>query len=153
MKEIPKPVFILVAGRAFQLTRDVLLQCHMLNETRTVADGEELMEYLNQGNSSSDLGNAPLPDLILLDVNLPKKDVRQCLQEIRADARLKAIPVLALTATQAEEDVLRSYQLGVDSFIRKPVTLAALADAVLGLGRYWFEMVEVPGQANAGEAR
>lgn len=153
MKAIQKPVIILVAGRAFQLTRDALQQCHMLNETRMVADGEELMQYLNQCNSSSGLGHAPMPDLILLDVNMPKKDVRQCLQEIKADSRLKAIPVVALTATQAEEDVLRSYQLGVDSFIRKPVTVAALADAILGLGRYWFEIVEVPAQVRAGEAR
>jgi CheY-like chemotaxis protein len=96
--------------------------------------------------------DAPTPGLILLDLNMPRKDGRECLRDIKADPSLKAIPVIVLTTSKAEEDVLRSYELGVSSFIKKPVTFEGFVEAVKVFGRYWLEIVEIPVRAQAGGA-
>jgi CheY-like chemotaxis protein len=147
MKPTPKPVMILLAeddDDDFALTRDALIESRLLNELRRVKDGEELMAYLHQNRVIGDQRRSPVPGLILLDLNMPKKDGRECLREIKGDSALRAIPIVVLTTSKAEEDVLRTYELGVNSFIKKPVTFQGLVEAVGVLGRYWFEIVEMP---------
>ena len=90
------------------------------------------------------LQGEPLPGLILLDLNMPRKDGREALKEIKADPTLRRIPVVVLTTSKAEEDILRSYDLGVNSYVTKPVTFKSLVELVKELGRYWFEVVELP---------
>lgn len=128
----------------YRLTRDALEECHILNDLHRVADGEELMDYLHHRNAFRDPAKTPSPGLILLDLNMPRKDGRECLREIKAEDALRAIPVVVLTTSRAEEDVLRSYELGVNSFIKKPVTFAGLVEAVRIFGRYWFDIVDIP---------
>ena len=106
-------------------------------------DGEELMEYLRHEGGYSKEG-PPQPSLILLDLNMPRKDGREALREIKSDPKLRHIPVVVLTTSRAEDDVVRSYQYGVNSFITKPVTFQGLVEAMKALGRYWFEVVELP---------
>ena len=147
MKSIIKPVRILLAeddDDDFALIRDALVESHLLNDLDRVRDGEELMTYLRQQHPGGAQKASPLPGLILLDLNMPRKDGRECIREIRADAALRAIPIVVLTTSKAEEDVLRSYELGVNSFIKKPVTFQGLVEAVGVLGRYWFQIVELP---------
>jgi two-component system, response regulator len=128
----------------FFLTQQALQQNRLLNEVRRVKDGEELMEYLRHEGAFRNGDVAPQPSLILLDLNMPRKDGREALREIKEDPKLRHIPVVVLTTSRAEEDVVRSYQLGVNSFITKPVTFQGLVDAMKALGRYWFEVVELP---------
>ena len=90
------------------------------------------------------LRNEPLPGLSLLDLNMPRKDGREALTEIKADASLRRIPIVVLTTSKAEEDIVRSYDLGVNSYVTKPVTFKSLVELVKVLGRYWFEVVELP---------
>lgn len=125
------------------LTRDAFLENRLGNELKFVRNGEELMDYLShRGEYSAD--NAPLPDLILLDLNMPKKDGREALKEIKSDNRLKQIPVVILTTSKAEEDIMKSYELGVNSFITKPVTFNDMIRITKALGDYWFEIVRLP---------
>jgi CheY-like chemotaxis protein len=111
-----------------------------------VENGEELLEYLYRRGKYSDPAVSPRPGLILLDLNMPKKDGRQALKEIKADPSLRSIPIVVLTTSKAEEDILRSYDLGVNSFIVKPVTFEGLVDIMKTLTKYWFEIVELPPQ-------
>ncbi len=142
------PVMILIADDDEDdrlLTRQALEEAHLSNDVRFVEDGEELMDYLRrQGRYAGQDGRAPRPGLILLDLNMPKKDGRECLREIKADDDLRDIPVVVLSTSREEEDIARSYQLGVNSFISKPVTFTGLVDALQVMGRYWFELVELP---------
>lgn len=142
------PVMILIADDDEDdrlLTRQALEEAHLSNDVRFVEDGEELMNYLRrQGKYSGGDGRAPRPGLILLDLNMPKKDGRECLREIKADDDLRDIPVVILSTSREDEDISRSYQLGVNSFISKPVTFTGLVDALKVMGRYWFELVELP---------
>jgi two-component system, response regulator len=128
----------------FFLTNQALKQNRLLNEVRRVKDGEELMEYLRHEGAFRKVDASPKPSLILLDLNMPRKDGREALREIKADPKLRHIPVVVLTTSRAEEDVVRSYQYGVNSFITKPVTFQGLVDAMKALGCYWFEVVELP---------
>ena len=109
-----------------------------------VGDGEELMEYLQHQGKYSDPADSPSPGLILLDLNMPKKDGREALREIKASSDLRRIPVVVLTTSKAEEDILRSYDLGASSYITKPVTFERLVETVKQLERYWFALVELP---------
>jgi CheY-like chemotaxis protein len=127
----------------FFLTQKALRQNRLLNEVKRVKDGEELLEYLRRQGAFSK-SETPQPSLILLDLNMPRKDGREALREIKSDPKLRHIPVVVLTASRAEEDVVRSYEYGVNSFITKPVTFQGLVDAMKALGRYWFEVVELP---------
>jgi CheY-like chemotaxis protein len=114
------------------------------NDLRFVEDGEELTEYLNHSGRYSDPASAPRPAVILLDLNMPKKDGREVLREIKADPELRRIPVIVLTTSKADEDICRSYDLGANSFITKPVTFGALVDVLQVLGKYWIEIVDLP---------
>ena len=126
------------------LTIDALKESRLKNTLYCVNDGEELMHYLNREGKYSDAKLSPRPGLILLDLNMPKKDGREALKEIKKDKSLKSIPVVVLTTSKAEEDIYRTYDLGVNSFITKPVTFNGLVSVMKALGKYWFEIVELP---------
>jgi CheY-like chemotaxis protein len=133
----------------FALTKEALRESRLLNDLRRVKDGEELMDYLLQRNLFADPAASPEPGLILLDLNMPRKDGRECLREIKESVALRHLPVVVLTTSQAEEDVYRSYQLGVNSYVRKPVSFDALVEVTRVLDRYWFEIVELPGDGRS----
>ena len=127
------------------LTRQALEDAHISNELRFVGDGEQLLDYLYQrGEFSGETGAAPRPGLILLDLNMPKMDGREALRLIKGDPTLVDIPIVVLSTSGLDEDVVRSYKLGVNSFITKPVTFSGLVEAMNVLGRYWLEIVELP---------
>ena len=133
----------LLTKRALEASRDV-------NDLRFVEDGEELMDYLLQRGGYADPDAAPRPGLILLDLNMPRKDGREALAEIKKNPALHRIPVVVMTTSKAEEDVLRSYDLGANSYITKPVTFERLVDLMKTLGTYWIEFVKLPSN-QAGE--
>jgi CheY-like chemotaxis protein len=134
------------------LTADALRRSRMLNDIRFVVDGEDLVHYLYREGAYAPGGTpAPRPGLILLDLNMPKMDGREALAKIKGDEELRRIPVVVLTTSKAEEDIVRTYDLGVNSFISKPVTFDELADAMQTLACYWFELVELPQDAEHGE--
>ena len=143
----PRPITILLADDDpddRMLARDALDESRLANDLHEVIDGEELLEYLRRQGKYAAPGSAPRPGLILLDLNMPRKDGREALREIKADPELRSIPVVVLTTSQAEEDIYRTYDLGVSSFITKPVTFEGLVAVMKALGRYWFEIVELP---------
>lgn len=119
----------------FLLTRDALREAGVQDEVHRVEDGEALFGYLKTN---------PLPSLILLDLNLPKKDGREALREIKSHPAFRHLPVIVLTTSKVEEDVLRSYELGASSFIKKPPTFDDLVRVMKVLKRYWLEIVELP---------
>lgn len=129
------------------LAEDAMKENRLGNSFRCVEDGQELMDYLKRSGRYA-TQDAPRPGLILLDLNMPRKDGRQALQEIKSDPELRQIPVVVLTTSKTEEDVLRSYDLGANSFITKPVTFDRLVEIVRTLGTYWFQIVELPGGAH-----
>jgi CheY-like chemotaxis protein len=127
------------------LTADALRQSRLINDMRFVVDGEDLMHYLHgRGPYAPGGAPAPRPGLILLDLNMPKMDGREALAEIKGDPVLRRIPVVVLTTSKAEEDIVRTYDLGVNSFVSKPVTFDELAAVMRTLALYWFELVELP---------
>lgn len=132
----------------FLLTQKALKQSKLLNKLCRVKDGEELLEYLHQTGRYQDVEDCGRPGVILLDLNMPRKDGREALKEIKADPNLRDIPIVIFTTSKAEEDVYKSYKLGVNSFITKPVTFDSLIQVMTALGRYWFEIVELPVRAN-----
>jgi len=147
-----KPSTILVAeddDDDYLLTEQALHAARLLNPLRRVADGQELMDYLVRRPAYHDRHAFPRPALILLDLNMPRKDGREALREIKFSETLRQIPVVVLTTSKAEEDIVRSYDLGVNSFIIKPVTFHGLVEAVKVLGQYWFELVKLPPEAEA----
>jgi CheY-like chemotaxis protein len=142
-----KPITILMADDDpddRMLAQEAWEENRLANDLHFVQDGEELMDYLHRRGKYTHLAGAPLPGLILLDLNMPKKDGREALREIKANPHLRRIPIVVLTTSKAEEDILRSYDLGVNSFITKPVTFEALVDVVKTLARYWLQIVELP---------
>jgi CheY-like chemotaxis protein len=126
------------------LTQEAWEENRLANCLHFVEDGEQLIDYLHRRGSYADLSNEPLPGLILLDLNMPKKDGREALKDIKADPKLRRIPVVILTTSKAEEDILRTYNFGANSFITKPVTFEGLVEVVRTLAQYWFEIVELP---------
>lgn len=146
MSKYGKPITILMADDDDddrRLTKEALLEGRLVNDLRFVENGEELMEYLRRQGKFTD-GDFPRPGLILLDLNMPRKDGRTVLREIKSDPELRQIPVVVLTTSKADEDVFKSYDLGVNSYIVKPVTFEALVDILQTLEKYWFEIVELP---------
>lgn len=142
-----RPITILMADddeEDCELTRQALQDGHLTNDMRFVHDGQALLDYLNRARRREDPASAPWPGIILLDLNMPKKDGREALAEIRADDLLRRIPIVVLTTSSDEEDVLRTYNLGVSSFITKPVTFAGLVEVMSVWKRYWFEIVDLP---------
>jgi CheY-like chemotaxis protein len=127
------------------LTAEALKQSRLINDVRFVVDGDDLMHYLRAEGAYA-LGGipAPRPGLILLDLNMPKKDGREALAEIKGDPDLRRIPVVVLTTSRGEEDIVRTYDLGVNSFVSKPVSFQELASVMQTLTGYWFELVELP---------
>ena len=130
------------------LAEDAMRESRLGNAFRCVEDGQELMDYLTRSGKYA-TQDAPRPGLILLDLNMPKKDGRQALREIKSHPDLRTIPVVILTTSKTDEDVLRSYDLGANSFITKPVTFDRLVEIVRALGMYWFQIVELPGGSAA----
>ena len=142
-----KPITILMADDDPDdqlLTKDAFEECKLANDLRFVNDGEELMDYLCRKGDFKNPEDSPRPGMILLDLNMPRKDGREALREIKADPDLRSIPIVVLTTSKAEEDIVCSYDLGVNSFITKPVTFEGLVEVVKTLGKYWFEIVELP---------
>jgi CheY-like chemotaxis protein len=142
-----QPIVILMADDDADdrlLTQDAMTDARVINDLHFVTNGEELMDYLYRRGRYADMATSPRPGLILLDLNMPKKDGREALQEIKADPNLRRIPVVILTTSKAEEDVYRSYDLGANSFITKPVTFEGLVELMRVMGRYWIEFVELP---------
>ncbi len=133
-----------------QLTREALEDARLINDMRFVENGEELLDYLRRQGKYTDPADAPRPGLILLDLNMPRKDGRTVLKEIKQDPALRSIPVVVLTTSKSDEDVYRSYDLGVNSYIVKPVTFEALVDILQTLEKYWFEIVELPPEHGEG---
>lgn len=126
------------------LTERALKKNRLANLIKMVEDGEQLMDYLYRRGSFADPESSPRPGLILLDLNMPRKDGREALEEIKSDPSLRRIPVVVLTTSEAEQDILRSYDLGVNAFVTKPVTFDGLAEAIMRLGEFWFEIVKLP---------
>ncbi len=126
------------------LVEDAMEESRLTNPLHFVENGEEVMDYLYHRGRFEDAAKFPRPGLILLDLNMPKKDGREVLAEIRANAEFRKIPIVVLTTSKAEEDILRTYDLGVNSYITKPVTFAGLVEIVQNLGKYWFEIVSIP---------
>ncbi|HEX8976009.1 MAG TPA: response regulator [Solirubrobacteraceae bacterium] len=143
-----RPLTILLADddeEDRELARDALQNSRLANEMKFVVDGQDLLDYLRrEGRWAAPDLDAPRPGIILLDLNMPKKDGREALAEIKADESLRRIPVVVLTTSKDETDVLSTYDLGVSSFITKPVTFSALVEVMRTWKEYWFEIVELP---------
>jgi CheY-like chemotaxis protein len=142
-----KPITILMADDDPDdrlLTADALKEARLINDIRFVENGEELLDYLRRTGKFAAPADAPRPGLILLDLNMPRKDGRTVLKELKQDTDLRTIPIVVLTTSKDDEDVYRSYDLGVNSYIVKPVTFEALVDILQTLEKYWFEIVELP---------
>ncbi|HLX23592.1 MAG TPA: response regulator [Usitatibacter sp.] len=124
-----------------RLTKEALHEGKVYNNLHWVQDGVEALEFLQRRGKHA---NAPRPDIILLDLNLPKKDGRQVLSEIKQDQALRAIPVVILTTSAAEEDVLRSYDLHANCYVTKPVDLEKFIVVVQSIDRFWLSVVTLP---------
>ena len=145
-----QPIVILLADDDEDdrmMTRDAFERHRLANEFHTVNDGEELMDFLHRRGKYQ---NAPRPGLILLDLNMPRKDGREALREIKADPELRKIPIVVLTTSREEEDILRTYDLGASSFITKPVGFDSLVQVVGAVGQYWFQVVQLPNEIKGG---
>jgi two-component system response regulator len=144
---VQRPITILIADDDAddrQMTEEALRAARLANDLQFVENGVELIAYLTGTGSYSGAVAAPRPGLVLLDLNMPLMDGREALEIIKADTALRRIPIVILTTSKAEEDVFRSYDLGVSGYITKPVTFEGLVKAMSELGRYWFELVELP---------
>ena len=142
-----QPITILMADDDADdclFAKEALEEARLGNDLHFVVDGEELMDYLHRRGRFADLNGSPRPGLILLDLNMPRKDGREALIEIKTDPALRQIPVVVLTTSKAEEDIYRTYDLGVNSFITKPVSFASMVEVMKTLRKYWFEIVELP---------
>ncbi|EWS99311.1 chemotaxis protein CheY [Pseudoalteromonas sp. SCSIO_11900] len=146
-----KPIIILMADDDEDdrlLTQEALAESRVLNELHFVEDGVELLEYLERTGKFEDKTLSPRPGLILLDLNMPRMDGREALQAIKANPNLKGIPVVILTTSKQEEDMVKGYDLGAASYITKPVTFDGLVELMKTLGKYWVEFVELPSTFN-----
>jgi len=147
MKETPKPNVILMAEDDADdrlLAQDALNECKLDVELRFVENGEDLLDYLLRRGKYTQANNSPKPGLILLDLNMPRKDGREALREIKASPELRRIPVVVLTTSRADTDIERIYELGANSFISKPVLFEGLVGLMQLLGKYWFDTVALP---------
>jgi CheY-like chemotaxis protein len=129
-----------------ELTRRALEEDVVRTDLRIVNDGKEALDYLHREGAFTDPENSPRPDLILLDLNMPRVDGRQVLEQVRENPDISRIPVIALTTSDEEEDVLRSYDLGCKSFIKKPVEIDTFIETIRELQHYWFELVTLPAE-------
>jgi len=149
MKTHAKPITILMvdddADDRF-LTQEALSEAKVANDLKFVHDGQELIDYLTRQGNYADDNSAPMPGLILLDLNMPRKDGREALTEIKAIPELRRIPIVVLTTSKAEEDILRTYDLGVAGFITKPVSFEGLVQSMKVLCDYWVQIVALPSE-------
>ena len=127
-----------------ELTRRALEEDVLRVDLRIVSDGDEALDYLFQRGAFADKLAAPRPDLMLLDLNMPKRNGREVLQVLKASPDLCRIPVVVLTTSQQEADIISTYDLGCNSYVQKPVDLDQFIDVVRKLGNYWFEIVTLP---------
>ena len=147
MQSVPKPISILMADDDPDdrlLAREAFEESRLRNNLSFVNDGVELMDYLYRRGKFSDPHESPKPGLILLDLNMPRKDGREALKEIKSNDLLRRIPIVVLTTSDAEEDIVSSYELGVSAYIRKPVTFDGLISVIKSIGKYYVEIVELP---------
>ncbi len=128
----------------YLITQKALKESKLLNTLYRVKDGEELLDFLKGRGEYEKNRPSARPGVILLDLNMPRKDGREALQEIKSDPTLASIPVVVFTTSQAEEDIYKTYELGVNSFITKPVTFDKLVEVMQALGNYWFKIVTLP---------
>jgi len=152
MPNTRRPITILMADDDAddrQVTKEAFDEARLGNDLRFVEDGVDLLDYMNRRGKFADPAQSPRPSLILLDLNMPRKDGREALRELKADPRFRAIRVIVLTTSKAEEDIARTYELTATSYITKPVTFDALVDVVRTLGKYWLEIVELPDNGEA----
>jgi CheY-like chemotaxis protein len=152
MNASARPISILVADDDADdrlMAKEALDECRLSNELHFVEDGVDLLNYLRRQGRYAEAGAAGRPGLILLDLNMPKMDGREALREIKADPTLRRIPIVVMTTSKAEEDIYRTYDLGVSSYVAKPVTFEGLVEVMKTLGRYWFEIVELPDSGGA----
>jgi len=126
------------------LVGDAFIECGSSDTVRFVADGEELLDYLLRRGKFENATDSPRPDLILLDLNMPRKDGREALQEIRANESLRRVPVVVFTTSRADTDIEKVYELGANSFVTKPAEFEALVGTISRLTGYWFRTVELP---------
>jgi CheY-like chemotaxis protein len=143
----PRPTTILIAEDDPDdrlLALDALAETKFVNLVRFVEDGQELLDYLRRQGQFGDPVLSPTPGIVLVDLNMPRMDGRAAIAAIKGDPALRHIPITVLTTSRAEEDVFRSYQLGVSSYITKPVSFEGLVRVMKGVGQYWFEIVELP---------
>jgi two-component system, chemotaxis family, response regulator Rcp1 len=124
-----------------RLTKEALKEGKVANQINVVMDGMEAMAFLHREGKYA---NAPKPDLILLDLNLPKKNGREVLAEIKVDPRLKCIPVVILTSSQAEQDIVMTYNLHANCYIKKPVDFDQFIEVVKSIEDFWFNVVKLP---------
>jgi CheY-like chemotaxis protein len=127
-----------------ELAREAFVESRLINDLRFVESGDELLDYLKRRGAYAAPGAAPTPGLVLLDLNMPGMDGREALERIKSDPALRHIPVVVMTTSRAEEDVLRSYQHGANSYITKPVSFEGLGVVVRTLERYWLQIVDLP---------
>jgi CheY-like chemotaxis protein len=131
------------------LAREALAENRLANPIHFVTDGEQLLAFLRNRAPYEDREAYPRPGLILLDLNMPRMDGREALREIKADPDLRSIPIVVLTTSKAEEDILRSYDLGANSYITKPVSFEGLIEVMRSLGGYWLGIVQLPPNGKA----
>lgn len=141
------PITILVADDDpddRMMIEEAFEENRVVNSVAFVEDGEQLMAYLRREGEFAHLAGRPYPGIILLDLNMPRKDGREALKELKEDPELCRIPIVVLTTSQAEEDIVRTYGLGVSSFITKPVTFEGLVEAIKVICQYWIQIVALP---------
>jgi CheY-like chemotaxis protein len=149
------PITILVADDDADdrlMIEEAFEESRVANQVDFVVDGEQLLQYLRREGEFRHLAGRPYPGLILLDLNMPKKDGREALRDMKADPELCRIPIVVLTTSRAEEDIVRTYGLGVSSFITKPVTFEGLVEALKVICRYWIEIVSLPPECSTPRA-
>ena len=145
-----RPIEILLAEDSSTdvlLTKAALKHAKMSNNLHVVKDGVEVMAFLRKEGQYAD---APRPDLILLDLNMPRKDGREVLTEVKADDDFKSIPVVILTTSQAQEDVIKAYGLHANCYISKPVDFEQFTNVVRAIDNFWFTIVTLPVEDNHG---
>jgi CheY-like chemotaxis protein len=149
MSNNSKPVVILMAEDDADdrlLAKDALSECGLAGDLHFVENGEDLLDYLHRRGKYNGKSTHPRPGLILLDLNMPRKDGREALREIKTNPELRRIPIIVLTTSNADMDIERAYELGANSFISKPVTFDSLVSIMRTIGDYWFSTTELPGK-------